>query len=63
MKKTPLAEFCELKSQSEAALIIGCSQSAISQMIRARRDVFITEDEQGVLGCMEIRKPKAKKAA
>lgn len=63
MKQIPLAEFCNLKSQAEAAEIIGCSQSAVSQMIRAERKVYITDDGMGNLGCIEIRKPKAKKAA
>jgi predicted transcriptional regulator len=63
MKKTPLAEFCDLKSQAQAAQIIGCTQSAISQMIKAERQIYITEDESGNFECIEIRKPKMKKAA
>lgn len=63
MKKIPLPEFCDLNSQAEAAQIIGCSQSAISQMIQAKREIYITQGEDGNLSAIEIRKPKSKKAA
>lgn len=63
MKKIPLLEFCESRSQTEAAQVIGCSQSAVSQMLRAKRLVYITEDDLGNLDCIEIKTPKAKKAA
>ncbi|QEY15488.1 hypothetical protein D0C16_05565 [Cellvibrio sp. KY-GH-1] len=63
MKKIPLSEFCSNQSQLRAAEIIGCSQSAVSQMLASKRAVFIIENDDGSFGCEEIRKPKAKKAA
>ena len=63
MTEIPLAKFCEDNSQRKAAEIIGCTQSAVSQMIQSRRNIFIYEKEDGTLGCREIRIPKPNKAA
>jgi hypothetical protein len=63
MKKMPLKDFCDKESQAAAAKIMGCTQSAVSQMIQASRDIHITVSDSGVYDCIEYRKPKAKKAA
>lgn len=63
MKRIPLRQFCDEYSQVRAAEVIGCSQSAVSQMLASKRSVFITQDEDGAFGCEEIRRPKQKKAA
>lgn len=63
MKEIPLTKFLEEHTQSEAAGIMGRSQGAVSQMVQAGRQVFITLDEQGVYGWFEIKPGKKTKAA
>lgn len=49
---TPLINFAEGKTQPELAMLLGVSQSAISQMLNSSRDIRIF-DEHG-LDCKAI---------
>ena len=61
----PLEDFAEGKTQPELALLIGVSQSAVSQMLNSARDIRVRIDEEGACSAVEIRpigsrrKPKA----
>lgn len=63
MKDISLMEFCREKSQSEAGQIMGCTQSAVSQMIRSGREIYFFQNQQGIWEFKEIRRPGKKKAA
>lgn len=63
MKDISLTEFCREKSQYEAGQIMGCTQSAVSQMIRSGRNIYFFQNEAGAWEYKEIRKPGKKKAA
>lgn len=51
---TPLAEYAKGKTQPELALLLGVSQSAVSQMINSERDIRIVVGLDKV-GAFEIR--------
>lgn len=51
----PLEDFAEGKTQPELALLIGVSQSAVSQMLSSARDIRIRIDEKGTCFAVEIR--------
>lgn len=63
MQKTHVREFCNAYSQGVAAKIIGCSQAAVSQMIKNQRDVYIITCADGSYTWEEVRKPKVRRAA
>jgi predicted transcriptional regulator len=63
MASISIEDFCKKYSQLKAAEIIGCSQSAISQMIQSKRNIIFSENADGVFSCHEIKIPKSKKAA
>ena len=52
----PLKEFCKQHTQAVAGEIIGCSQGAISQMLKDGRQVFISIDSSGNHDWYEIRR-------
>jgi predicted transcriptional regulator len=60
-----LRVFAEGKTQPELALMLGVSQSAVSQMLSSDRDIRVRVDESGACSAVEIRpigsrrKPKA----
>ena len=57
MKEMALEVFCEKKSQSEAARIMGVTQGAVSQMISSEREIyFVIDGEQTTY--YEIKRPK-----
>lgn len=41
MNEIPLAEFLEHRTQEQAARQIGITQSRVSQMVRANKQVFV----------------------
>ncbi|WP_410055970.1 Cro/CI family transcriptional regulator [Pseudomonas sp. Marseille-Q5117] len=51
----PLGDFAEGKTQPELALLIGVSQSAVSQMLNSARDIRVRVDEKGTCTAVEIR--------
>lgn len=57
-----ISDFCIKYSQIDAAKIIGCTQSAVSQMIAANRGVYIVEHDDGTYTYFEKSVP-GKKAA
>lgn len=63
MKELSLAAFCEHRTQSEAAQIIGVSPGRVWQMLRERKEVFIVEHEDGRFSSYEIRRRQPKKVA
>lgn len=55
MKEIPLSQFCERHSQSEAARLIGRTQGAISQMLKAGRNIVIVDHGDGRFSAYERR--------
>jgi len=61
----PLHEFAAGKTQPELAVLLGVSQSAVSQMLNSRRDIRVRVDARDCCIAFEIRpigsrrKPKA----
>lgn len=51
----PLTAFAEGKTQPELALLIGVTQSAVSQMIKSRRDIRVRQLPGGGFQAYEIR--------
>lgn len=51
----PLRVFAEGKTQPELALLLGVSQSAISQMLSSARDIRVRADGDGACSALEIR--------
>lgn len=60
----PLKRFCETHTQAQAAQILGRTQGAVSQMIRAGREVFIVDHGDGRFTSYEKRpiEPRASTA-
>lgn len=52
----PLKDFCEAHTQAVAGKVLGCSQGAISQMLKAGRQIFISVDGAGNHDWYEIRR-------
>ena len=52
---TPLRVYAEGKTQPELALLLGVSQSAVSQMLNSARDIRVRVDEKGACTAVEIR--------
>lgn len=50
-----LAKFAEDKTQPELAVLIGVTQSAISQMIKSGRDIRVRQLPSGGWQAYEIR--------
>lgn len=63
MSDIPLSDFCKRYSQQRAAEIIGCTQSAVSQMIKSHRTIFFRPIGVDVYDFYEIKVPSKKKAA
>lgn len=51
----PLREFAEGKTQPELAVLLGVSQSAVSQMLSSTRDIRVRGDGLGGYIAFEIR--------
>lgn len=59
-----ISEFIEGRSQSEVAEILGVSQSAVHQMLKAKRDIYFRPTgETGSFEHYEIKRSRGKKAA
>lgn len=56
MDQIPLHKFCEDNTQTVAAQILGCSQGAVSQMLKAGREIFIVPRESGGFDWYELRR-------
>ena len=52
---TPLVNFAEGKTQPELALLLGVSQSAISQMLNSNRDIRILIEQGLDYKAIELR--------
>ena len=49
MKDIPLADWVAERTQAEAAELIGCNQSAVSQMLRSERQIFVRVNKRGAV--------------
>jgi hypothetical protein len=61
MREIHIKEFCRESRQAEAAEILGCTQGAVSKMLKAERDIFFVVGD----GCptfYEIKRPKKSSA-
>lgn len=47
MKDIKLADWMAVRKQKEAAKLIGCNQSAVSQMIRSGRQIYVRVTDLG----------------
>lgn len=47
MKDMALADWIAERTQAEAAELIGCNQSAVSQMLRSDRQIFVRISGKG----------------
>jgi len=64
MAELTLKEYLQRKTQAEAAIALGCNQSAVSQMLAAGRDIrFRTDIDGNVLETFELKQPGRKKLA
>lgn len=64
MKTVTLSEYLASHgTQAELAKALGIQQSAISQMVRAKRNISITLHEDGSVEASETRAIPAKKTA
>ncbi len=57
MKKTRLVDFCKSRTQKEVAALLGCSQSAVSQMLKAERDIYVVKASDHSCTYFEIKSP------
>ena len=63
MNEITLKDYLATRTQSEAAIILDCNQSAVSHMLAANRDIRILLNKRGKpVGAYE-RKPIGVKAA
>lgn len=51
----PLTAFAKGKTQPELALLIGVTQSAVSQMMKSQRDIRVRQLPDGGYQAYEIR--------
>lgn len=51
----PLAEFIKGRHQSEVARLLGVSQGAVSQMVRAERQIFVKALGPGLYEFYELK--------
>ncbi|QDH65218.1 Cro/CI family transcriptional regulator [Pseudomonas azotoformans] len=51
----PLANFAVGKTQPELAVLLGVSQSAVSQMLNSKRDIRVRMGQEGHCTAVEIR--------
>ena len=54
----PISEFLKDRTQAEAAALLGCTQSAVSQMVRSGRDIRIETSQDGSYSYFEIKRPR-----
>lgn len=58
-----IAKFLETRSQTQVGEILGLTQGAVSQILRAERNIYFKPDELGGFTFYEIKKPRRKRAA
>lgn len=63
MSDIQINEFLKTKTQSEVALIMGVTQGAVHQMVKAGRDIYFRPQPDGSYSYYEIKKPRKDKAA
>ncbi|MCF5225876.1 MULTISPECIES: Cro/CI family transcriptional regulator [Pseudomonas syringae group] len=55
MNRTPIKQFAAEFGQSEAAVLLGMTQGALSKAIRVGRDVYVTKNPDGSFSAEEVR--------
>ncbi|MGF6595172.1 Cro/CI family transcriptional regulator [Pseudomonas sp. 2835] len=55
MNRIHIKEFAAKHGQTEAAVLLGMTQGALSKAIRVGRDVYVTEHEDGTCTAEEVR--------
>lgn len=55
MKDATLSQFCLTRSQARVAQLLGWTQSAVSQAVRAGRDIHVVEYADGSISAYEVR--------
>lgn len=55
MRRIPLHEFVSEKGQSQAAILLGLTQGALSKAIRLGRQIFVKCHEDGAFSAEEVR--------
>jgi DNA transposition AAA+ family ATPase len=65
MKETPLTEYLDNPNNSQEALAvrIGYRQSAISNMLKAKRNISVVEHDNGTVELVETKVIGSKKTA
>lgn len=63
MNKISLQDFCEKHSQAKAAELFGCTQGAVSQMIKAEREIYLIPNKQGSFDWYEVKRRRRQKSA
>jgi predicted transcriptional regulator len=58
MNGTNIHDFLKTHTQTETADLLGCSQSAVSQMTRSGRDLYIEKKPDGSYSYYEIKRAK-----
>jgi hypothetical protein len=58
MKEVALKDFCLSESQTRAGEVMGCSQSAVHQALKAGREIYFLINEQGLaIDWYEVKRP------
>lgn len=55
MNRKPIKQFAAELGQSEAAVLLGMTQGALSKAIRVGRDVYVTQHADGSYSAEEVR--------
>lgn len=55
MNRIHIKEFVAEHGQTEAAVLLGMTQGALSKAIRVGRDVYVTKHEDGTYTAEEVR--------
>ena len=64
MNEITLKHYLTGRSQKEAAEVLGCTQGAISQMLKSGREIYFRVDDSGVVvSFYENKLPGRKKAS
>lgn len=55
MNRIHIKEFAAEHGQTEAAILLGMTQGALSKAIRVGRDVYVTKHDDGTYSAEEVR--------